>query len=34
MILNSTPKKDGFFMPAEFDKHEGTIMVFPYRPGS
>ena len=34
MILNSTPKKDGFFMPAEFDRHEGTIMVFPYRPGS
>ncbi len=34
MIINSTPVKDGFFMPAEFEKHEGTIMAFPYRSGS
>ncbi|MCR4933621.1 MAG: agmatine deiminase family protein, partial [Lachnospiraceae bacterium] len=34
MIIISTPMKDGFFMPAEFSKHEGTIMAFPYRSGS
>ncbi len=34
MIIKSTPMKDGFFMPAEFSKHEGTIMAFPYRSGS
>ena len=34
MIIKSTPMKDGFFMPAEYEKHEGTIMAFPYRSGS
>ncbi|MDE5885939.1 MAG: agmatine deiminase [Oscillospiraceae bacterium] len=30
----TTPKQDGFFMPAEFDRHQATIMIFPERPGS
>ena len=30
----TTPKADGFFMPAEFSPHKGTIMIFPERPGS
>ncbi len=30
----TTPKKDGFHMPAEFELHAGTIMIFPERPGS
>jgi agmatine deiminase len=29
--LNSTPKKDGFRMPAEFEPHSGTYMIFPQR---
>jgi agmatine deiminase len=29
--LNSTPKKDGFHMPAEFEPHEGCWMLFPER---
>ncbi len=32
--LHSIPKADGFFMPAEFSPHHGTIMIFPERPGS
>jgi agmatine deiminase len=34
MIIDSTPKKDGFVMPAEYEKHDATIMIFPERPGS
>ncbi len=34
MITNSTPKKDGFRMPAEYEPHAATIMIFPERPGS
>ena len=30
----NTPKKDGFRMPAEFAPHQGTILIFPERPGS
>lgn len=30
----TTPLNDGFFMPAEFSRHEGTILVWPSRPGS
>lgn len=30
--LNSTPKKDGFRMPAEFEKHRGTYIIWPERP--
>lgn len=29
--IHSTPKSDGFRMPAEFDKHYGCIMIFPER---
>ena len=29
-----TPKTDGFRMPAEFEPHHGTVMIFPERPGS
>lgn len=32
--LITTPKDDGFFMPGEFEPHDGTIMIFPERPGS
>ena len=31
---NTTPFNDGFFMPAEYSAHDGTIMIFPVRPGS
>ncbi|MBO7634851.1 MAG: agmatine deiminase family protein, partial [Lachnospiraceae bacterium] len=34
MIKDPTPSNDGFYMPAEFEPHEATIMVFPERPGS
>jgi agmatine deiminase len=30
--LNSTPRVDGFYMPAEFAKHAGTWMLWPQRP--
>ena len=33
-IINSTPLKDGYYMPAEYEKHSGTIMIWPVRPGS
>lgn len=33
-LSNSTPKADGFYMPAEFEPHDGTIVMFPDRPGS
>src|SRR5690625_477299 len=29
--INSTPKKDGFRMPGEFEKHKGTWMLWPER---
>ena len=31
-ILNTTPKQDGFYMPAEFSKHKGSYMIWPERP--
>ncbi|MBR5896623.1 MAG: agmatine deiminase [Lachnospiraceae bacterium] len=34
MKINSFPKNDGFYMPAEFEPHDATIMIFPERPGS
>ena len=34
MKLSSTPKTDGFRMPAEFAPHAATVMIFPERPGS
>jgi len=30
--LRTTPKQDGFQMPAEFDRHYGTLLLFPFRP--
>ncbi len=33
-ITDSTPIKDGFYMPSEFSKHDGTIMIYPTRAGS
>lgn len=34
IINDSTPKQDGFYMPAEYDSHEGCIMIFPERSDS
>jgi agmatine deiminase len=34
IITDSTPAFDGFYMPAEFGPHDGTIMIYPVRPGS
>ncbi len=30
-ILHSSPSADGFFMPAEFSRHYGCIMIWPHR---
>ncbi len=30
--IESTPKKDGFRMPGEFEKHAGTYIIWPQRP--
>ncbi|MDE6868327.1 MAG: agmatine deiminase family protein, partial [Clostridia bacterium] len=30
----TTPKQDGFYMPAEFSEHSATIMIWCERPGS
>lgn len=32
--LKTLPVSDGFHMPGEFEPHEGTIMIWPERPGS
>ena len=34
MKINSIPSKDKFYMPAEYDPHRGTVMIWPVRPGS
>ncbi|MFZ6019562.1 MAG: agmatine deiminase family protein, partial [Chloroflexota bacterium] len=31
-LIESTPRKDGFRMPAEFEPHEGCWMLWPERP--
>jgi len=31
-LIESTPAKDGFRMPGEFEKHAGTWMIWPERP--
>lgn len=31
-LLESTPRADGFRMPGEFEKHDGTWMLWPERP--
>ncbi len=33
-VIKSTPKADGFRMPAEFSRHYGCIMIFPERADS
>lgn len=33
-ILHTTPAKDGFRMPAEYEEHTGCIIVWPERPDS
>lgn len=34
-ILNAgCPREDGFYMPAEYELHRGTIIIWPKRPGS
>ena len=33
-VINSTPVKDGFYMPAEFAHHRGCFLIWPVRPGS
>ena len=33
-IKYDTPKAKGYTMPAEYDIHDGTLMVWPVRPGS
>ncbi|MDD6071107.1 MAG: agmatine deiminase [Clostridiales bacterium] len=32
--LEGLPKEDGFYMPGEFEEHEGCILIWPERPGS
>lgn len=32
--LQTIPKEDGFYMPGEFEEHEGCILIWPERPGS
>ncbi len=32
--LEGVPKEDGFYMPGEFERHDGCIMIWPERPGS
>lgn len=34
IIKDSTPRQDGFRMPAEYEPHEGCIMIFPERSDS
>lgn len=31
-LIDSTPRKDGFRMPGEFERHDGTWMLWPERP--
>lgn len=33
-VIKSVPKKDGFYMPAEFDRHYGCVMIWPERADS
>ena len=30
-ILKSTPREDGFHMPAEYERHQGCYMIWPER---
>lgn len=33
-VYNTLPIEDGFRMPAEYEPHQGCVMVWPVRPGS
>ncbi|MBR6274637.1 MAG: agmatine deiminase [Lachnospiraceae bacterium] len=33
-ILNGSPSADGFHMPAEYEKHRASFVIWPHRPGS
>ena len=32
--MMESPKKLGYRMPAEYEPHHGTLMIWPTRPGS
>lgn len=32
--FENLPKEDGFYMPGEFEEHEGCVLIWPERPGS
>ena len=34
IIMMDSPKKLGYRMPAEYEPHHGTLMIWPTRPGS
>jgi agmatine deiminase len=34
ILKEGCPSKDGFHMPAEYEPHKGTILIWPKRPGS
>lgn len=34
IYLKNTPSADGFYMPGEYEEHEGCIIIWPQRPGS
>ena len=34
MIYNYLPKQKGFYMPAEFEPHYATVLIWPVRTGS
>lgn len=33
-LINKIPREDGFYMPGEFEPHQGCILIWPERPGS
>lgn len=33
-LTNKNPREDGFYMPGEFEMHQGCILIWPERPGS
>lgn len=34
ILKEGCPSQDGFHMPAEYEPHKGTILIWPKRPGS
>ena len=33
-LIKQIPREDGFYMPGEFEPHQGCILIWPKRPGS